>query len=154
MKTNTYASNLPIQTRTGQPVLDIVVPFTTGPLTRAALSAAGRLSTGLLPLIRLVRTQIVPFPLQLEAAPISSTVLRQHLMPLAEEFGAHVQVCFARDHRDSLRHVLSPDSVILLAARRSWWQPRWWKTSEERLAAWLRRNGYTVVLEFMENNNA
>jgi len=152
MKSKTDASKLPLVAGTGLPVLDIVVPITTGPLTRAALTAAGRLSAGLLPLIRMVHTQIVPFPLQLESAPISPSVIRQQFTPLAEEFGAHLQICLARDVRESLRHILAKDSPILLATRRRWWQPRWWKSSEERLAEWLRKNGFTVVVNYVEEN--
>jgi hypothetical protein len=101
----------------------------------------------------MVRTQIVPFPLQLEAAPISVAVLRQQLAPLAEEFGAQLQVCFTRDTREGLRHVLSKDSVILIAARPRSWR-RWWPSREERLALWLQKRGYSVMLEFVEKNNA
>jgi hypothetical protein len=157
MKPNIYAPQLPSHTRTGSPGLDIVVPFTTRPLTRAALSAAGRLSAGLLPLIRMVRTQVVPFPLQLEAAPVSVDVLRRQLAPLAEEFGARLQVCFTRDTREGLLHVLSKDSLILIAALRRprmWRLLRWWPSREERLASWLRDHGYNVMLEFVEKNNA
>jgi hypothetical protein len=149
MKTKTYAPNLPLQTRSGSPGLDIVVPFTTRSLTRTALAAAGRLSAGLTPLIRMVRTQVVPFPLQLESAPISASVLRQQFVPLAEEFGAHLQICFTRDRREGLLHTLAHDSVVVIAARR-----HWWKTREERLALWLRQRGWNVVLEFVEKNNA
>lgn len=150
MKTKTYAPKLPLQSRTGSPGLDIVVPFTTRLLTRAALTAAGRLTAGLLPLIRMVRTQVVPFPLQLESAPVSTAVLRQQFVPLAEEFGAHLQICFARDTREGLMHTLATDSVVIIAARRRWW----WKSREERLAMWLRKRGRNVVLEFVEKNNA
>ena len=150
MKPITYAPNLPLPTRSGSPGPDIVVPFTTRPLTRAALTAAGRLSVGLLPLIRIVRTQIVPFPLQLDATPVSTAVLRQQLVPLAEEFGAHLQICFTRDTREGLLHTLAKDSVVVIAARRRWW----WKSREEQLATWLRRRGWAVVLEFVEKNNA
>jgi hypothetical protein len=129
--------------------LDIVVPFTTRPLTRAALTAAERLSAGLQPLIRMVRTQIVPFPLQLESAPVSTAVLRRQFVPLAEEFGAHLQICFTRDNREGLLHTLRKDSLVVIAARR-----RWWKSREERLALWLRRRGWNVVLEFVEKNHA
>ena len=152
MKPNIYAPKLPLPTRTGSPGLDIVVPFTTRPLTRAALTAAGRLSAGLLPLIRMVRTQVVPFPLQLEAAPISAAVLRRQYAPLADEFGAHLQICFTRDPREGLQHLVSKDSVVLIAARRRW--KYWWPSREERLAEWLRERGYFVVLEFVEKNNA
>jgi len=149
MKPKTYAPQLPLQTRTGSPGLDIVVPYTTRPLTRAALTAARRLSAGLLPLIRMVRTQVVPFPLQLEAAPVSTAVLREQLVPLAEEFGVPLQICFTRDSRDGLLHTLAKDSVVVIAARR-----RWWKSREERLGIWLRQRGWNVVLEFVEKENA
>jgi hypothetical protein len=153
MKPNIYAPKLPLQTRTGSPGLDIVVPFTTRPLTRAALAAAGRLSAGLLPLIRMVRTQVVPFPLQLEAAPISLAVLRRQFAPLAEEFGAHLEFCYTRDTREGLLHVLSKDTLVLIAARRHWWN-NWWPSREERLANWLGKRGYKVILELVEKNNA
>jgi hypothetical protein len=149
MKTKLYVTQSPLQTAAGSPALDIVVPFTNRSLTRAALTAAGRLSAGLHPLIRMVRTQIVPFPLQLESAPVSTAVLRQQFVPLAEEFGAHLQICFTRDQREGLLHTLAKDSVVVIAARR-----HWWKSREERLANWLRRNGRNVVLEFVEKKYA
>src|ERR1019366_1222820 len=120
MKPTIFAPQLPLQTRSGSPVLDIVVPFTTRPLTRAALTAAGRLSAELLPLIRIVRTQVVPFPLQVENAPVSAAVLHRQLIPLAEEFGAHLQLCFTRDAREGLLHTLA----IVIASRRRWWKSR------------------------------
>jgi hypothetical protein len=149
MKLKTFAPQAPLQTRTGSPPLDIVVPFTTRSLTRAALTAAGRLSVGLHPLIRMVRIQVVPFPLQLESAPVSTLVLRQQFAPLAEEFGAHLQICFSRDTREGLLYTLAKNSVVVISARR-----HWWKSREERLAMWLRRRGGNVVLEFVEKNNA
>ena len=59
-----------------------------------------------LPLIRIVRTPVVPFPRQVENTPISAGVLHRHLIPLAEEFGAHLQLCFTRDTREVLLHTL------------------------------------------------
>jgi hypothetical protein len=153
MKPDALAPILLLPTRTGTPGLDIVVPYTTRPLTRAALAAAGRLSAELLPLIRMVRTQVVPFPLQMETPPVSSAALRRELVPLAEEFRAHLQICFARDEREGLLHLVSKDSVTLIAAHRRWWN--WlWPSREERLAKWMRARGYFVVLEFVEKNHA
>ena len=149
MKTNSSVPQLPLATRTGSATLDVVVPFTTRSLTRAALSAAGRLSANLHPLVRLVRTQIVPFPLQLDSTPVPAQVIRQQLAPLAEEFGADLQICFTRDTREGLKYVLSRNSLIVIASPR-----RWWKTREQRLAAWLSERGYSVVLEFVEKNHA
>lgn len=158
MKPKVSTPKLPLQTRTGSSALDIVVPFTTRPLTCAALSTARRLSAGLVPLIRMVRTQVVPFPLQLDAAPVSASVLRRQLVPLAREFGAHLQLCFTRDSREGLLHTLSRDSVVVIVAWRRWrrsgfWK-LWWPSREERLAAWLRGRGYSVILEFVEKNHA
>jgi hypothetical protein len=153
MQPNLHAPNLPLSTETGTPGLDIVVPFTTRPLTRAALSAAGRFAAGLLPLIRMACIQVVPFPLELEAAPGSAPALRDQYALLAEEFGAHVQICLARGQREGLLHVLSEHSVVLIAARRRWWN-RLMPSKEERLAKWLRNRGYRVMLEFVEKNNA
>ncbi len=149
MKPKTYAPKLLLPARSGSPCLDIVVPFTTHPLTRAALTVAERLSAGLAPLIRMVRTQVVPFPLQLDSAPVSTAVLRRQFVPLAEEFGAHLQICFTRNTREGLLHTLSKESLVVIAARH-----HWWKSREERLAIWLRRRGLKVVLEFVEKNHA
>ncbi len=145
MKPITCAPITPLQLCPDSPVLDIVVPFTTSTLTRNALAAAGRLSAGLSPLIRMVRIQLVPFPLQLDCAPVSTAVLRQQFAPLAEEFGAHLQICLTRDTREGLLYTLARNSVVVIAAHR-----RWWKSREERLALWLRRRGGNVVLEFVE----
>lgn len=97
----------------------------------------------------MVRTQVVPFPLQLDSAPVSTAVLRRQFVPLAEEFGAHLQICFTRNTREGLLHTLSKESLVVIAARH-----HWWKSREERLAIWLRRRGLKVVLEFVEKNHA
>jgi hypothetical protein len=89
----------------------------------------------------------------LEAAPVSPVVLRRQLMPLAEEFGARLEICFTRDSRDGLLQILSKDSVVLIASRRRGWT-QWWSSREERLAHWLRRRGFNVVLEFVDKNYA
>jgi hypothetical protein len=124
--------------------MDIVVPFTTRQLTRWALAAAVGMSAGLQPLIRMVRTQAVPFPLPLEAAPVSAGFLRAQLTPLVSEFGAHLEICFARDPREALAQLLTTDSVVVIASRRRWFR----KTREEGLAAWLMRRGYNVLIEY------
>ena len=154
MNSKIHAEQLTPLIQTHAAGLDIVVPFTTRHLTRAALAAAGRLSSGLQPMIRMVRILVVPYPLQLEASPISPAVLRQQLAPLAAEYKAHVQICCARDSRDGLLYSVSKDSVILIAVRRSDSWTRWWPTREERLVSWLRRHGYFVMLEFVEKNDA
>ena len=50
--------------------LDVVVPVTTPELTRASIKAAEHLASGLRACIRLLRIQIVPYPLDLGSPPI------------------------------------------------------------------------------------
>ena len=54
--------------------------------------------------------------------------------------GVSAEVVYARDWEQGLRRVLAPGSLILMAIKRSWW-----RTSEKRLAARLRKNGHQVI---------
>jgi len=49
-----------------------VVPFTTPELTRVALDAANQMGSGLRAAVRLIRIQIVPFPMELDQSPVTS----------------------------------------------------------------------------------
>jgi hypothetical protein len=54
-------------------------------------------------------------------------------------------VVLARSCEEGFRHALKPESTILLGTRR-----RLWKTSEERLAVVLARDGHRVALVHVE----
>jgi len=63
--------------------LDLVVPFTTPQLTQSALNAANRLGAGLNAEVRLLKVQIVPYPLDLTDSPVPEEFLeRQMRVPL------------------------------------------------------------------------
>jgi len=66
-----------IESRTRQ--LDLVVPFTTPQLTRTALKEAERLSSGLNAAIRLVKVQVVPYPLPIDQSPVYIGFLREQM---------------------------------------------------------------------------
>jgi hypothetical protein len=153
MTPNLHAAKLPLSSPSSVPVLDIVVPFMNRPLARAALAYSRRLSVGLLPRVRMFCIRVLPFPLELETAPLSPAVLSRQLAPIAGEFGAHLQVCFARDLEQGLLHLLSKDSVLLIAAASHWWRP-WLASPEVRIAKRLQARGYNVVLKFVEKNDA
>jgi hypothetical protein len=144
MKRKTWAPKHRLERQAGKPGMDIVVPFTTRQLTREALAVAVGMSAGLQPLIRMVRTQAVPFPLPLEAAPVSADFLREQFTPLVTEFGAHLEICFARDTWEGLAQLLTRDSIVVIASRRKWYR----KTREERFAAWLMRRGHNVLIDY------
>lgn len=121
--------------------LDLVVPFTTPELTRAALDAASRMGAGLNATLRLVKIQVVPFPLELNQSPVYIEFLKDQLAHLRSDLPVAREIRLTRDFEDGLAGVLGGDSVVILAIRR-----RPWTTRNERLASALRRAGHKVIL--------
>ena len=121
--------------------LDLVIPFTTPELTRAAISAANRMGAGLNAALRLVRVQVVPFELDLNRSPVFIDFLKEQLAGFESALPISGEVRLARDFEDGLKGTLGPDSVVILATKR-----RPWRTSTERLSRSLRRSGYKTVL--------
>jgi hypothetical protein len=129
--------------------LDIVVPFTTPELTRAALREAGRLGAGLHAKIRLLRIEIIPFPLDPHYPPVDPGFLRKQMETFQATLPLERKVLLARDFKPELCSRLREESIVVLASRR-----RLWRTRSERLAASLRDAGRDVVMVYEENNNA
>jgi hypothetical protein len=121
--------------------IDLVVPFTTPELTRAALDAANRMGGGLNATLRLVKVQVVPFPLDLDQSPVYIDFLKDQLTHFQSELPVAGEIRFAREFEDGLLGTLGRDSVVILATPK-----RPWRTRTERLAASLRRAGHKVVL--------
>jgi hypothetical protein len=121
--------------------LDLVVPFTTPVLTRAALAEAGRQALGLSADVRLVKIQVVPYPLKLDETPVYLSFLRRQLDQMLAGTAVHAEIYFARDFEPAFRDTLDNDSVVVLASKR-----RPWPTRIERLARTLRGEGYPVIL--------
>lgn len=134
-----------------QPVaeLDLVIPFTTPDLTRAAVGAANLMGAGLHAAVRLIKVQVVPFPLQLNQSPVYVDFLKQQLEQLDSALPIAREIRLARDFETGLEGALDPDSVVILATRK-----RPWKTRTERLAASLRKVGHKVVLVSGETKHA
>jgi hypothetical protein len=121
--------------------LDLVIPFTTPELTRSALDAANRMGGGLNATLRLVKVQVVPFPLSLDQSPVYVDFLRDQLMHFQSELPVAGEIRLSREFEAGLRGTLGRDSVVILATAK-----RLWRTRNERLAASLRRAGHKVVL--------
>lgn len=120
--------------------LDLVVPFTTPRLTEIALSAAHRLGAGLDAAVRVVKVQVVPFPLDLRYSPVPVDFLAAQLRSLCGERDS-MEIRLAREFEEGLRGTLRYRSMIVLATNK-----RPWRTRTERLAESLRKAGYTVVM--------
>jgi len=129
--------------------LDLLVPFTTPELTRAALDAANRMGAGLNAVIRLVKVQVVPYPLDLKQSPVYIEFLKDQLAHFQSDIPVAPEIRLARDLEAGLLGTLGGESVVILATRK-----RPWKTSNERLAAALRRAGRTVVLAALDPSAA
>ena len=129
--------------------LDLVVPFITPELTRVALDAANRMGGGLNASLRLVKVQVVPFPLDLDQSPVFIDFLKDQLMHFRSELPVTGEIRLSREFEAALLSTLGRDSVVILATHK-----RPWRTRTERLAATLRHAGHKVVLISREAKNA
>jgi hypothetical protein len=129
--------------------LDLVVPFTTPELTRAALGGANRMGAGLNATLRLVKVQVVPFPLDLNQSPVYIDFLKEQLAQFHSDLPVTGEIRLAREFEAGLLGSLGRDSVVILATPR-----RPWRTRNQRLAATLRRAGHKVILMNEEAGNA
>ena len=132
--------------------LDLVVPYTTPRLTAAALRAANRLGAGLDSAVRMVKVQVVPFPLDLRYSPVPVEFLESQLTHLGSDVSSlpfTAEIRLAREYEAGLLGTLRFRSMVVLATKK-----RPWRTRTERLADSLRAGGYTVVLVDEDNENA
>jgi len=141
MSERTHSGLGVIERRQHAAELDLVVPFTTPDLTRAALDAANRMGAGLNATLRLVKVQVVPFPMDLSQSPVYIDFLKDQMAQFRSGLPVAGEIRLAREFEAGLVGTLGHDSVVILASRK-----RPWRTSNERLAATLRRDGYKVVL--------
>jgi hypothetical protein len=130
-----------------QAALDLVVPFTSPELTRLAADAADRMGAGLNAAIRLVKVQVVPFPMDLSQSPVYIDFLKEQLSQFKTELPTTGEIRLAREFEPGLEGTLTSDSLVILATK-----TRPWRTRTERLASLLRHKGHNVVL--IEAKNA
>jgi hypothetical protein len=121
--------------------LEIVVLYTEEVKTVNALKMAAELASGLAP-VRLLAIQVVPYPLSLDAPPVSVEFLESRFAEMAQEAAVEiaVDIRLARDAGDVVENDLGPHCVVVIGGRR-----RWWPTASMRLARRLERLGHQVV---------
>ena len=122
--------------------LQVVIPHRTPEFTRAALNYAAGLANDLNVRVRLVDVHVVPYGVPLDEPTVHPKHLTRRIRTLANESTLPIsaEVIYARDWEQGLRRVLGPGSIVLMAIRRAWW-----RTSEKRLAARLRKLGHQVI---------
>jgi len=122
--------------------LQVVIPHRTPELTKAALKYAADFASDLNVRLRLIDVHVVPYGVPLDEPTVSPQYLRRRIRILARDSSLPIsaEIVYARDWEHGLRRALSPASLILIAFKRSWW-----RTSEKRLAARLRKSGHQVI---------
>src|SRR3989442_12200854 len=122
--------------------LQVVIPHRAPKLTKAALKYASTLAGDLNARVRLIDVHVVPYGVPLDEPTVNPKHLERRLRNLAQETDLRVlaEVVYARDWEQGFRRALNPGSVVLMPIQRSWW-----RTSENRLAARLRKLGNQVV---------
>jgi len=122
--------------------LQIVIPHRTPQLTRTALKYAAGVTDDLNVRIRLIDVHVVPYGVPLDKPTVDPRHLTRRLRQLAQESTVPIsaEVVYARDWEQGFRRVLAPGSLVLFPIKRSWW-----RTSEKRLAARLRKIGHQII---------
>jgi hypothetical protein len=126
-----------------RPELEVNVVYTRIPGAAKTLHTASGLARGLGARVTVHVPQVIPYPLELKAPPVSVQFAEQQLLALAGEqpVETNIQMYLCRDLTETIRRVLKPDSVVVIGGRK-----RWWPTPEKKLAAILRRDGHRVIL--------
>jgi hypothetical protein len=122
--------------------LQIVIPHRSPEMTRAALKYAGTLATDLNVRLRLIDIHVVPYGFPLNKPSVNPKYLARRIRSFAEESEIPIsaEIVFARDWEQGFRRALSPASLVLMPIKRSWW-----RTSDKRMAARLRKLGHQIV---------
>lgn len=125
--------------------LDLVTPFTTPELTRAAIAVAEQLGSDLHAAIRLIKLQVVPYAV--ESSTVALSFLETQMGAFRSTLPLHPQIIFTRNSEADLLRALHTDSIVILASK-----SRPWPTLIERTARKLRRAGHRVVLVHTKGN--
>jgi hypothetical protein len=127
--------------------IEIVVPYTEWAVTKAVLDRVVGLTAGLNVALTLVAVHTIPYPATFGCPAAVHAHLVEQLVDLASHCPLPVnpQVVLARSREEGFRHVLRPESTVLVGSRK-----HWWRSNEESLARSLARDGHKVVLLHVE----
>jgi hypothetical protein len=140
--------SIPSPAREKDPHLQLYVVFTDLEATRAALKTACLLARELNARLVLLVAKVVPYPLPLEAPPVSGAFTARLLSQLAaeQETDVTVRVYLCRDRALTIRDALGPGSLVVIGHRKRWWPNGWWPNGAPALARLLKREGHQVIL--------
>jgi hypothetical protein len=118
------------------------VVATTGPGTRAAMSAAAALANGLQSPVHVIAARQMPPEASLEQQSAALHVLAREIRELPAAMSVRVRVlpCVCRRLSDVMQ-LLAPRAVVVIGGR----SHRWWSSPEQRLADTLTAAGFHVL---------
>jgi hypothetical protein len=134
-----YIQSVPFRSNNG---LKVSVLFTDYEATRESLMSACSLAARLNAIIEVVAAEVVPYPMPLDSPPSTPfrCLIRSFEASLDEySVKAELRVFLCRNQLEALKHILKPNSPILMAIGRS--NP----IRDEMLARNLRYSGYDVI---------
>ena len=122
--------------------LEVFVIFLDVSGAEAALQMADGLAQKLGAHLRALWPFEVPYPLPLTRPPIPVEFLEGQVRDAAAKTHLEVaaQIYLCRDRNVTLRHLLPPNSLIVIGGRR-----RWWPTVEQKLSKALQDLGHHVL---------
>ena len=134
-----YIQSVPFRSNNG---LRVAVLLTDYEASREALKSACSLAVPLNAIIEVVGAEVVPYPMPLDSPPsVSFRCLIRCLEALLDEYSVktELRVFLCRNQLEALKHILGPNSPILIAIGRS--NPN----QDEKLARNLSYAGYEVT---------
>lgn len=127
--------------------LQIFIPFTTFENTQRSIEHAEQLCSGLSALIRIIRTQQVPYPLDLDHPAMAESTAQMEMSRLESGLPITAEMWLCRDSVSGLLKALPPSSLVILTYRR-----KLLLTREERLGRALKRAGHRVSMFLQEKS--
>jgi hypothetical protein len=109
-------------------------------LFEQGLTAARRFIAGLESRLIVLAPRVVPYPLDLDHPPVDPA------FSAAKLGEPNVKVILCRDQSIGLLNTLPLRSLVVIGARKRWWNTLWFKTKEESIAERLRSAGHHVLL--------
>lgn len=124
-------------------VLPLTVLFTNVPDTLEALRQAACLAAGLDVSLRVLVTQVVPYPLPIDQPSVAPEFHMRHFHAICQQAPVQlrIDVRLCRDARRCIHDALSPNSLVVIGGQKSWWP----FSRDKNIARSLRRAGHQVI---------
>ena len=120
------------------------VVFTTWPGTLAALQTAAQQARLLDPRIIVWFFQQIPSQFSTASPPVSTDFLKRRLRAMARkccpDVETEIHICLCTNQWECMKAAFALDNLVVAGGKK-----RWWRSREQRMAAFLRSSGCRVL---------